>query len=180
MHLIIILAFVVLSGCVTASASKPAVAEPSQTAAPQKIVPLEPVTSPLTLDDPVLSKEEVEKKRLEIAAAYKDFLAQGNKCDRAFWTRYEFGGYFQELADENKITPYEVVFGDAYARRNISRALWNEAKTNFFNYWITHMPRPAQAMMGQKFPTEQEYDANQKAVFNASIKRDYECYRKLK
>ncbi len=124
-------------------------------------------------------KEKTETSQKNVDADYRTFL-KTNKCEKKNWSRYEFGRYFQELASKNKIAPYDVMWGDAYARRNISSFLLKEINDNFFKYIAYHMPEPISRKFNQEFPTEEEKEKNAKAVFNTSIKRDYGCYKKLK
>jgi len=122
-------------------------------------------------------QKELENKKID--AEYVMAL-KTNKCEKQYWSRYEFGEYFQTIASRNKITPHDVIYGDAYTRRNISRAVWSEAFENLVKYSATHMPDAIKNKFEQEFEDEAKKNQNQKSVFNVSIKRDYECYKKLK
>jgi hypothetical protein len=120
---------------------------------------------------PSAAQESEEEKKQRIDSDYKEFI-KSNKCDTARWSSYEYGAYFQMLGDIFKITPYDIVFGDAYTVRKIKSDNLSEAKSNYFKYVNHHMPKPIQDKFFEII--------GQREVFNLSIKRDYECYLKLK
>lgn len=125
---------------------------------------------------------------------YADFL-KTNKCEKQYWSRYELAEFFQTKADRNKLTPYDLVTGDSYTRRGVSAADQLGAQTRYINY-LTEMPEPINKKFNQRFrgngkntsdnDTIKNYESkekqtkNQRVVFNNSVKRDYECYLKLK
>lgn len=110
---------------------------------------------------------------------YKEALRR-SKCEKKFWARYEFGNYFGSLASINKITPYDIIAGDDYARRNISKMVWYEAFDNYTKYLSFQFPEAVKNKFDQEMSNDQEKKRNERLVFNEQVKRDYECYKKLK
>ena len=51
---------------------------------------------------------------------------------------------------------------------------------SYLSDYLPEMPDAISNKFNQELPTEAEKEKNKKAVFNTSIKRDYECYKKLK
>jgi hypothetical protein len=120
---------------------------------------------------PVSKLEDKKAKKERIDSEYIVFL-KTNNCEKANWSRYEYGEYFHSISTHFKVTPYDLVFGDAYTTRKIRKDLLAEAKRNYFSYVNDEMPQP---IHDKYFQIE-----DQKTVFNTSVKRDYECYKKLK
>ncbi len=114
---------------------------------------------------------------------YREFL-KANNCEAQYWSRYEFGWYFQRIATPNKITPFDLIFGDAYKTRNIDKAVLREANKNYFTYLNQQMPDPIREMFftasGGELDEIFAQKIDPKSVFNTSVRRDYECYVKLK
>lgn len=135
----------------------------------------EPETMPNVESLVERSAESDRRQRQQIEDNYRKFLKSPNKCEKKYWTRYEFGQYFQDLANRNKISAWDVANGDAYTRRNISTFVRPEISDNYSTYIVVHMPEAAR----EKFEKSSEKE-EKAAVFNACIRRDYECYKRLK
>lgn len=125
-----------------------------------------------------LSDDETPPDNKKIDAAYKAAL-KSNKCDKKQWSRYKHSEFFISAAAEGKITPYDVAWGDAYTRRNVPATRTLFLMSHLSDY-LVEMPEAIHNKFNQEFPTEAAKEKNQKAVFNTSIKRDYDCYKKLK
>jgi len=150
------------------------------TASPERENRVDTMPTQAQIESAKSAREEEEKaKRLQAENQYQSFLKTFN-CNAKDWARYEFGEYFQSLALQYKISPFDLAKGDAYARRNIPAALKEEIQRNYHNYTNTHIPWETANKFYLRFPTIEEEWKNQRAVFNELIKRDYGCYKKLK
>lgn len=130
-------------------------------------------------DSPAAKQEDEKAKRIQAEDQYQSFL-KTYKCNPGEWSRYEFGAYFQKLAFIHKISPYDLAKGADYARRNISPDMKNEIQRNYFNYTNTNIPWQIANKFYQNFPTIEAEAKNQRSIFNDLVKRDSECYKKLK
>lgn len=133
--------------------------------------------APNSNNDKASSISADEKNKVE--SAYKAAL-KTNKCEKKYWSRYEFGEYFTSFAKRGKITPYDVVNGSEYERRHLKLYSWDEFLNNYVKYVGNLMPDTMKQKFEQEFNSEEAKVKNQKAVFNLSIQRDYDCYKKLK
>jgi flagellar biosynthesis GTPase FlhF len=95
------------------------------------------------------------------------------KCYKDKWTTYEFGEYFNRYSKENKITPYKVVFGSSYERRNISSFVVSEILDNYLKVAAFHLPESCRTIAGDGKELEAEH-------FNKFIAKWDVCYKKLK
>ncbi|MBX2996309.1 MAG: BatD family protein [Bdellovibrionaceae bacterium] len=109
---------------------------------------------------------------------YKDFL-KTNKCEKQFWSRYAVGEQYHSLAAKNKVSPYDLAFGDDHTLRNVSVAdrLW--ATSKFVDY-LSELPEPLTKKYNNAFASESATSANKKSVFNMAVRRDHDCHAKLK
>jgi hypothetical protein len=89
------------------------------------------------------------------------------------------GEQYHSFAAKNKVSPYELAFGDDHTLRNVSAAdrLW--ATGRFIDY-LAELPEPLTKKFNNTFASENATAANKKSVFNTAVKRDHECYLKLK
>ncbi len=113
--------------------------------------------------------EKAEKVRKQI------FYSKLN-CTPDDWSRYEFGNYYAEYAIKYKTTPYKLVFGSHYEKRNIDSWRKDEIIDNYFKYF-SHLNRHLEAY-GYYFNNLNE--DKQEQVFNRVVKNDNTCYNKLK
>ena len=120
------------------------------------------------------SKAKTEKVTLE----YEQFL-KTNKCETNYWQRYKRANQIKQTAESGKISPYDLAFGDEYTRRNVSSILRIGIGGTIWDY-LRDMPNISNDKFKQEFPNKQDEKANKTKVFNTSVKRDHECYLKLK
>lgn len=160
-----------LVGCATATAKEAAATNPDK----KEVVEV----PKLTEGNSVRLDGGGGKSNKEIEAAYKQAL-KTNNCAKEYWSRYEFAEYFTSFAKIGKVTPYDVLNGSPYERRNLTQYSYDEFFNNYAKYVGSHMPEAFRDKFEQEFPSEEEKTKNQKSVFNTSIMRDYECYKKLK
>lgn len=136
----------------------------------------EKIEKPAPAFQPVEIENEKAAKNKKIELDYNEIL-KNNNCDKKYWFRYEFGNYFQTIADRNKVTPYDLIVGDAYSKRNISQSLQKEIMENYFRY---RMPDAIMEKFAEKLGSEELEEQNRKTVWNNSVERDNFCYKKLK
>lgn len=122
--------------------------------------------------------QELQWKReeeAEYAKLKKDFDKEmaDTKCYKEKWTRYEFGEYFQGLANKHNISAYDVIFGDQYTKRNINPYIQAEAMDNYLRYAVRHFSKAESAVYNKD-------ENKRKQLFNKIVKKDYSCYLKLK
>lgn len=131
------------------------------------------------IPSPIELQKAEQLENLQIDNDYKNAL-KTNICEKQYWSRYEFAEYFIHFAKIAKITPYDVIAGDTYQRRDLKGYSWDEFFNNYAKYVGSHMPDQIRNKFDQEFESEEKKTQNQKSVFNMSIKRDYDCYKKLK
>lgn len=97
-------------------------------------------------------------------------------CNKDLWLKYKWGNIFQTEANEAKITPFDIIYGDPYTTRNIEYNLLIALQDGFINYVTTSFTPVEKEMF---FATESG-SQQRKTVFNKIVKKDYNCYNKLK
>lgn len=118
-------------------------------------------------------RKAIEKKR-KLKIDFEREIAD-TSCSKEKWSRYTFGGYYKRLSNEYKITPYETIYGDSYATRNIPQATRWEALENHSKYVVYHFSE------AEKEICDNEKDKDKKAaLFNKIVEKDYRCYNLLK
>lgn len=97
-------------------------------------------------------------------------------CNKDLWLKYKWGNIFQTEANEAKITPFDIIYGDPYTTRNIEAGLLIALKNGFIDYastWFT--PTEFEMFSATEIGSKQRKD-----IFNRIVKKDYNCYNKLK
>lgn len=117
------------------------------------------------------------KGQAAIVAEYRAYVKAPNACRTEDWPRYKLASGFDTLAKNASVpTPWDAAFGSEYARRKMSPDVPREEVWSIYWTYVGAMPEPAMAM----HETHPAHSLEQKDVFNEMIRRDVECFRKLK